>query len=113
MCPVKTETISVNVPREEAAFWRKVAFDLGQKSRGHLQKLALLLGLEALAPERAAELRAIRAKYYRQAAGAFLLMVFGAMLAGNGRESAVRACNRVALRCRTCVVSGRTIEEEI
>lgn len=73
MCPVKTETISFNVPRAEAAFWRKLAFEMGARSRGTLQKIALLAGLEKISPTRAAELREIRRQYYGAALA--LLMI--------------------------------------
>lgn len=75
MCPVKTETISFNVPRAEAVFWRKLAFDMGARSRGTLQKIALLAGLEKISPDRAAELREIRRQYY----GAALAVLVVAM----------------------------------
>ena len=63
MCPVKTETISLNVPREEGVFWRRLAFNLQEKSRGHLQKLLLLRGLYSIAPTAARKLAKIRRDY--------------------------------------------------
>jgi len=63
MCPVKTETISLNVPRAEGVFWRKLAFNLKEKSRGHFQKRLLLHGLLSIAPNAARKLAKIRREY--------------------------------------------------
>lgn len=101
MCPVKTETISFNVPREEGRFWRKLAFDATNRgearSRGDLQKNLLMAGLEKFSPERAGQLREIRRRYY----GAALLLIFCATIFGHENL-------RVARR----PVRGRDLEVE-
>jgi hypothetical protein len=63
MCPVKTETMSINVSREEATFWRKLAFSKGARSRGTLQKDLLLAGLEKMDLEAAEHLKKIRQRF--------------------------------------------------
>ena len=52
--------MSINVSREEATFWRKLAFSMGVRSRGTLQKNLLLVGLKKTDPEAAQRLNEIR-----------------------------------------------------
>lgn len=60
MCPVKTENIALNVPRDEARFWRKLAARIGARSRGDLQKDLLMRGLQQLNAAAAEQLQKIR-----------------------------------------------------
>lgn len=75
MCGVKTENLGVNVCHAEGDFWRRVARAHGARSRGHFQKMVLLLGLAQMDPLAARELTLIRA-HYRQFGAAVLLAVF-------------------------------------
>jgi len=80
MCPVKTENLALNVPRAEAAFWRRLAVTMKDvRSRGELQKKLLLAGLERINRRAAMELRMIR-QNHRAIGSAALLVIFCAGL---------------------------------
>lgn len=80
MCPIKTENMAINVPREEGDFWRKMAANLGVKSRADLQKNLLMAALEKLNARAAQELRDIReshkGKPLKPIIATFLLVLF-------------------------------------
>lgn len=63
MCPVKTENMALNVPREEAKFWGRLAVKMTARSRADLQKSLLLAALEKINVAAAKELREIRESY--------------------------------------------------
>lgn len=78
MCGVKTENMALNVCRDEAEFWRTLARSFKARSRGHFQKMVLMLGLAQLDGAKADELAAIR-EHYRRFGAALLL---GTLCAG-------------------------------
>ncbi len=61
MCPVKTENLSRNVPREEGEFWRGLVAELRVRSRANLENFLLLEGLKAVNRQAAHRLQQIRA----------------------------------------------------
>jgi ABC-type uncharacterized transport system ATPase subunit len=92
MCPVKTENLSVNVAREEGAFWREMVAVFGARSRGDLQKMLLFEGLKALNGRAAKRLRAIRLEFgSKQFLAAAMVLVFcGGLLAAGGNHHCKR-----------------------
>lgn len=102
MCPIKCEIMSVAVPREEGAFWRRLAASIkvkGQRarSRGDLQKFLMLQGLKAVCRRSAAELVAIRKDFSPRALGSgALLTLFVAGLIAQGGHHLQRPVKRGA-----------------
>lgn len=89
--------MAVNVCHAEAHLWRRLARSLKAKSRGHFQKMVLLLGLAQLNPVAARELTRIRAHYRQFGAVALLLVLCGGWLAGSHDH---QRCWRTATRGR-------------
>lgn len=74
MCPVKTENLSRNVPREEGQFWRDLVRELHVKSRGNLENFLLLEGLKAVNRRAAKRLAALRAEISPRVLGSAALL---------------------------------------
>jgi hypothetical protein len=110
-----TRNIGINVPTDEKDFWAKVARSFNVRSIGELHRVLLLDGLATRDPEKAAELREIRRRYY---GSTLLVIICASMLTFGG--VAVRRGSRIGNTRTTAVrpvrdrsVAGRKWEMDL
>lgn len=75
MCPVKTQNLSRNVPREEGQFWRELVRDMKVKSRANLENFLLLKALQGVNKKAARRLAQIRQEFTRQSLAGIVLLL--------------------------------------
>jgi hypothetical protein len=95
-----TCNISINLPVDERSILGRLAFRMGFRSVGELNRHLIEAGLEKVDPQAAQEVKEIRRRYYGAAMlGAFLLAVVW------GHDEARRPSSRVR--------TGRSVEERV
>lgn len=111
--PAWSANVSFNVPKDERALLGRLAYKAGAKSVGAFIKQLVALGLELSDRKAAAQLRQIRARYYRPAQAAALLVLFAGITVHAMLEQKGGDLRRSANRVRTVRTVRVRTEQEV